>query len=80
MYTLEIDDDFVDKIVSERLLHEYTQLNKQIKKLKLKKNIKPYEEEDLKNWNNVINAIDVLFDWYLTPADADIARKQNKEQ
>lgn len=58
---IEIDDDEVmDQIIVQFLKKEIKGVLKDISELKRKKQLKPYEKEDLESWSKYVNALKIV--------------------
>lgn len=81
MKTISISGDTVDGLFRDILSSDYLKLIDQIQAMEAKiaasEEIKPYELEDLSNWTKTALAINVLFDWYLLPEEAEKIRSQS---
>jgi len=68
----EIEVDVVDKIIVETLKEDFINQQTDINRLLNKKNpLEKYEQEDLWNFKEVSNALEVLLRYYMYRGDAD---------
>ena len=80
MVKITISNDTVDKLFGDILSQDYLRLISDINAMERRvsngEKLKQYEIEDLENWIKTAQAINVLFDWYLSPDDADKIRNK----
>jgi hypothetical protein len=61
--TVTLDWDTVDAVIEKYLIDSHTSITQQIKILKAKRKRKDYEQEDLENFENVLNGINIMGEW-----------------
>lgn len=71
-----VDWDTADAVLEAHLLHTYYDLTDQIKRFKSKKKLKDYEQDDLQQFERVIEAVETIGSWYIF--DFDKKKKKKK--
>lgn len=61
--TVTIDWDTVDAIIENYLIDSHTSITQHIKRLKSKRKREDFEQEDLENFENVLNGINIMGEW-----------------
>ena len=74
--TITVDWDTADAIMEAHLLDTYHSLNDNIKILKSKKKLKDFEKEDLENFKNVLEGIEIVGNWYVYDFDKKKRKKK----
>jgi len=72
-----IDWETIDQIMEANLLNTYQSITSGIKNLKAKKKLKDYEQKDLKQFETVLESLEVVGNWYIHDFDKK-KRKKNK--
>lgn len=70
---IEIDDDFLDMLVSESLAATYVSLERDAKRATA-------HPEDLEHWVNLLPHLKAVLQWYTNPRDLEIRLKKAKEK
>jgi hypothetical protein len=79
MFTVEVEHDQAYELVKDILVEDYLRLSGQISSFESRgEELKQYEQEDFNSWLKTVSAIDALFDFYLTPNEAEDVRIQGK--
>jgi hypothetical protein len=68
--TVEMDDEVADEFFRERLKDDYFMLCSEIKYLKGKKKLEPYQQEDQDNCYDTVLALETLFNYYFIEEEA----------
>jgi hypothetical protein len=74
--TITVDWDTADAIMEAHLLDTYHSLTDNIKILKSKKKLKDFEKEDLENFKNVLEGIEIVGNWYVFDFDKKKRKKK----
>lgn len=74
--TIKMDWDTADSVLEAHLLHTYHDLTDQIKRFKSKKKLKDWEADDLQQFERVVEAIEVMGEWYIY----DFNKKKKKKK
>lgn len=73
---ITVDWDTADAIMEAHLLDTYHSLTDNIKILKSKKKLKDFEKEDLENFKNVLEGIEIVGNWYVFDFDKKKRKKK----
>jgi hypothetical protein len=74
--TITVDWDTADAIMEAHLLDTYHSLTDNIKVLKSKKKLKDFEQEDLEQFERVLESIEVVGSWYVYDFDKKKRKKK----
>lgn len=74
--TITVDWDTADAIMEAHLLDTYHSLKDNIKVLKSKKKLKDFEQEDLEQFERVLESIEVVGSWYVYDFDKKKRKKK----
>ena len=62
---IEINDDFLDEVVGSALIACYVNNEAHIKKLKKKKVLSEFEEEDFEMFKKLLPALEIVATWFV---------------
>jgi hypothetical protein len=74
--TITVDWDTADAIMEAHLLDTYHSLKDNIKVLKSKKKLQDFEQEDLEQFERVLESIEVVGSWYVYDFDKKKRKKK----
>lgn len=70
--SVELDEDQADEVLVNILMRDYTNVSKTHNELKTStEKLKPYEEQDVADFESYMNAIETLLKYYMYVGDAE---------
>jgi len=77
---IELPDDFVDYCVVESLKNSYVWTQNDMTRLRQKDQLKDYEREDLENFAETAQGLEIVLRYYMVRSEADTFINQNRSK